>query len=162
MSNNNNSYFIQSPIGLLKVDVRKNKLTAISFTEEVKEASGIKPSVIIQFEQQLQEYFKGVRKKFNIPYQLSGTDFQIAVWEKLNEIGCGKTISYGKFAAQLGDIKKIRAVANAIGKNPLPILLPCHRVVGVQGQLTGYLGGLSRKKYLIETEHQKQLNLFAK
>lgn len=159
---NNNTHYIQSPIGLLKVEVLKNKLTAIAFVEDKQETSGIKPPVIIQFEQQLHEYFNGVRKKFTIPYQLSGTDFQVAVWEKLNEIGCGKTTSYGKFAAQLGDIKKIRAVANAIGKNPLPILIPCHRVVGAQGQLTGYLGGLPRKKYLIEVEHQKQLNLFAK
>lgn len=162
MSNSNSTHYISSPIGILKVEVLKNKLTAISFVEEKQETSGIKPAVIVQFEQQLQEYFNGLRKKFTVPYLLQGTQFQIQVWEKLNQIDCGKTISYGKFAAQLGDIKKIRAVANAIGKNPLPIIIPCHRVVGAQGQLTGYLGGLQRKKILIETEHQKQLNLFAK
>ncbi|MBK6266608.1 methylated-DNA--[protein]-cysteine S-methyltransferase [Marivirga sp. S37H4] len=95
-------------------------------------------------------------------YDLKGTEFQLEVWQKLNEIPCGKTISYGKFTAQLGDIKKVRAVANAIGKNPLPILIPCHRVVGAQGQLTGYVGGRERKRLLIETEHHKQLNLFVK
>ncbi|GAA5025505.1 methylated-DNA--protein-cysteine methyltransferase [Marivirga lumbricoides] len=158
----NSYYYLQTPLGFLKVEVLKNKLIAISFVDEKQETSGIKPEVIMQLEQQLQEYFNGLRKKFTVPYLLQGTEFQIQVWEKLNEIACGKTISYGKFAAQLGDIKKIRAVANAIGKNPLPIIIPCHRVVGAQGQLTGYLGGLQRKKILIETEHQKQLNLFAK
>lgn len=156
------NYYISSAIGMLKVGLTKNKISAISFSETDQGNKGIKPAAVVLLDQQLQEYFKGMRKKFTVPYELKGTEFQLSVWNKLNEIECGKTISYGKFAAQLGDVKKVRAVANAIGRNPLPLLIPCHRVVGAQGQLTGYLGGLERKKLLIETENHKQLNLFAK
>ncbi len=157
-----NNYYITSPIGVLKVGLIQRKISSISFSETDHSNKGIKPAVVAMLGKQLQEYFKGMRKTFTVPYELSGTEFQLSVWNKLNEIGCGKTISYGKFAAQLGDVKKVRAVANAIGKNPLPILIPCHRVVGAQGQLTGYLGGLERKKLLIETENYKQLNLFTR
>lgn len=158
------TFYINSVLGILAVGSTAHQLVSISFVEEknVQELSGgIKPKVVQLFEEQLNEYLHGKRKQFDIKYQLQGTDFQRSVWQKLNDIPYGKTISYGKIAALLGDVKKVRAVANAIAKNPLPILVPCHRVVGMHGQLTGYIGGLARKKTLIETEHQRQLNIFA-
>jgi methylated-DNA-[protein]-cysteine S-methyltransferase len=158
------SYYIASALGTLCISATDRNLLSIAFLENESEhaaTAGVKPKVVQLFERQLTEYLHGKRKQFDVAYELRGTDFQISIWQKLNDIPFGKTISYGKMAALLGDVKKVRAVANAIGKNPLPILIPCHRVVGMQGQLTGYIGGLARKKVLIDTEHQRQLNIFA-
>ncbi len=157
-------YYISTELGTLLLSAKPDQLLSIDFVSaegENQAIGGIKPKCVQLFEKQLGEYLSGKRKQFDIAYELNGTDFQKSVWQKLNDIPYGKTISYGKMAAQLGDVKKVRAVANAIGKNPLPILIPCHRVVGMQGQLTGYIGGLVRKKMLIEAEHQRQLNIFA-
>ncbi len=164
MLKDKNNYYISSELGLLKLCANTQYLFSISFVKENSlqdTASGIKPKVIQKFEKQLSEYLSGKRKQFDVSYDLEGTDFQKSVWQKLNIIPFGKTMSYGKMAALLGDVKKVRAVANAIGKNPLPILIPCHRVVGLNGHLTGYIGGLERKKTLIEIEHHRQLNIFA-
>lgn len=152
--------FIDTKIGKLLIGVSQNKISKISFNQPNNSLKGIKPKVVTTLENQLLEYFNGHRKTFQIEYSLTGTEFQKEVWQKLLDIPFGRTISYGKLAAQLGDVKKIRAVANAVGKNPIPIVIPCHRVVGMHGNLTGYIGGLANKKFLIELESNRQLGLF--
>lgn len=109
----------------------------------------------------MNEYFEGSRKHFSLKLQPEGTEFQKKVWKQLEHISFGKTISYLELAKKLGDVKAIRAVANANGKNPLWIVIPCHRVVGSDGSLTGYAGGLHCKKWLLEHENpSKQVALF--
>lgn len=119
--------------------------------------SEISVSVIIPKElkpavDQLAEYFEGKRTHFELKLNPEGTEFQKKVWKKLEEIPFGKTISYQQIANQLGDPKVIRAAASANGKNPIAIIIPCHRVIGSDGSLTGYAGGLHRKKWLLEHE----------
>ena len=110
---------------------------------------------------QLQDYFDGKRTTFTFPLNPSGTDFQKKVWDELLHIPFGKTCSYLELSKKLGDVKAIRAVASANGKNPLWIVVPCHRVIGTDGSLTGYAGGLWRKKWLLEHENPvKQETLF--
>lgn len=104
--------------------------------------------------QQLKEYFKGKRKEFDISLDLVGTDFQKKVWKSLMQIPYGSTISYGEQAKRIGKPKAVRAVANANAKNKISIILPCHRVIGANGKLTGYGGGLWRKEKLLELEKQ--------
>lgn len=110
---------------------------------------------------QLEEYFNGSRKQFDLPLNPRGTDFQKKVWEELSQIPYGKSISYLDLSKKLGDPKAIRAVAAANGKNPLWIIVPCHRVIGSNGDLVGYAGGLERKKWLLNHESaSKQQSLF--
>ncbi len=110
---------------------------------------------------QLQEYFDGTREIFTLELSPEGTDFQKGVWNELLNIPYGKTISYLELSKKLGDVKAIRAVAAANGQNPLWIVIPCHRVIGSDGSLTGYAGGLHRKKWLLEHESPaKQQRLF--
>jgi methylated-DNA-[protein]-cysteine S-methyltransferase len=100
----------------------------------------------------MDEYFNGNRKTFDLPLDLQGTDFQKKVWLELQKIPFGKTISYKELSLRLGDIKAIRAVAAANGANPVSIIVPCHRVIGSNGSLTGYAGGLWRKQWLLDHE----------
>lgn len=110
---------------------------------------------------QLQEYFRGERKIFDLVLQPEGTDFQKKVWRALEEIPYGSTVSYLELSRDLGNEKAIRAVAAANGRNPLWIIVPCHRVIGSDGSLTGYAGGLWRKKWLLEHENPSpQQSLF--
>jgi len=110
---------------------------------------------------QLQEYFDGERQQFDLNLNPEGTAFQKKVWEALQHIPYGKTMTYLGLSQRLGDVKAIRAVANANGKNPLWIIVPCHRVIGSDGSLTGYAGGLHRKQWLLEHESPyKQQTLF--
>ena len=101
----------------------------------------------------MNDYFEGKRTNFNFKLNPSGTEFQQKVWKSLLEIPFGKTMSYMELSKKLGDVKAIRAVASANGKNPLWIVVPCHRVIGTDGSLTGYAGGLWRKKWLLEHEN---------
>lgn len=101
---------------------------------------------------QLDEYFYQDRKKFQIPTVFCGTKFQKLVWNELSKISYGETISYGKLAERIGRSESVRAVANAVGANPLSIIVPCHRVIGSNGRLTGYAGGLDAKSYLLSLE----------
>ena len=101
---------------------------------------------------QLREYFEGQRNHFDFKLNPQGTDFQQKVWQELLNIPYGKTLSYLELSKKLGDVKAIRAVASANGRNPLWIVVPCHRVIGTNGSLTGYAGGLWRKKWLLEHE----------
>lgn len=136
----------------------EDKIHSISFVKpeykknELNQASERKTSIIRECIQQLKEYFSGTRKVFTIPYQLTGTEFQKRVWKELEKIPYGETISYLELAGRLGDEKVIRAAASANGKNKLGIIIPCHRVIGANGSLTGYAGGIENKKLLLELE----------
>lgn len=101
---------------------------------------------------QLEEYFSGKRKEFNIPFSFCGTTFQKKVWEALTAIPYGTTTTYAEIAGKIGKPKSVRAVANAIGANPLSVIVPCHRVIGSTGSLTGYAGGLPTKRFLLSIE----------
>ncbi len=152
--------YLQTPIGLAEFQGDEDGLTFISVLDETKPI-GIVPEVLEDAVYQLKEYFEGSRKQFDLKLNPSGTDFQKKVWEALLEIPFGKTTSYLELSKKLGDVKAIRAVASANGKNPLWIVVPCHRVIGTNGDLTGYAGGLHRKKWLLEHESPaKQVTLF--
>jgi O-6-methylguanine DNA methyltransferase len=109
---------------------------------------------------QLKEYFRGERKQFDLPLEIEGTEFQKRVWNELSKIPYGRTISYKDLAVRLGDEKVIRAAASANGANPLPIVIPCHRVIGSDGSLIGYGGGLEIKEKLLVLEGSRQKDLF--
>jgi len=100
----------------------------------------------------LAEYFGGIRPVFDLPLGLSGTPFQLGVWRALAEIPCGTTLSYGELARRIGRPSSVRAVAAAVGRNPVTLVLPCHRVIGADGTLTGYAGGIERKRALLDLE----------
>ena len=105
---------------------------------------------------QLTEYFKGRRQKFSIPLVLEGTDFQKAVWRQLQKIPFGQTASYGDVARAVGSPRAFRAVGNANNKNPIPLIIPCHRVIGSDGKLVGFGGGIWRKEWLLEHEQSQR------
>ena len=111
-----------------------------------------KNTIIAKAEKQLEEYFKGKRKSFDLPLAPEGTEFQKSVWRELSKISYGETISYGEQAKRIGKPKAMRAVGGANGKNPIAIIVPCHRVIGANGTLTGFGGGLKAKTYLLELE----------
>lgn len=110
---------------------------------------------------QLEEYFKRRRKKFDIPVDLEGTDFQLSVWNELLTIPYGKTISYGRLAQRLGNPRLLRAVGKAVGANPIPIIIPCHRVINNNGNLGGFSAGIKLKEELLELEGSLSLELFS-
>jgi len=152
--------YLQTPIGYAEFQGDENGLASVSVFDEIKPI-GIIPEVLEDAVYQFKEYFEGSRKEFDLKLNPSGTDFQKKVWDALLEIPFGKTISYLELSKRLGDVKAIRAVASANGKNPLWIVVPCHRVIGTNGDLTGYAGGLHRKKWLLEHESPaKQTTLF--
>lgn len=148
-----------SKVGKLVFVERDNKLVACVFEKNWTTVSKKFPKLIknetpilTQAIQQVHEYLNLKRKKFNIPIELMGTDFQISVWNSLLKIPFGKTISYKEQSLQLKKPLAIRAIASANGKNPIGIIFPCHRVIGSNGKLTGYAGGLDVKSYLLNLE----------
>lgn len=152
--------FIQSPLGITKIVGNENGISEISVLSEGSVSKKI-PKQLKECASQLQEYFNGQRNHFDFKLNPQGTDFQQKVWQELLNIPFGKTMSYLDLSKKLGDVKAIRAVASANGKNPLWIVVPCHRVIGTDGSLTGYAGGLWRKKWLLEHESpSKQQSLF--
>lgn len=152
---------IKSPLGFTEIigdDIGIASVTVLNSEEIVTE---IIPETLKECVNQLNEYFEGKRKEFNLKLNPNGTDFQKSVWKLLQQIPYGKSLSYLELSKQLGDVKAIRAVANANGKNPIWIIVPCHRVIGTDGSLTGYAGGLHRKQWLLEHESpNKQQSLF--
>ncbi|MCL8008046.1 methylated-DNA--[protein]-cysteine S-methyltransferase [Gelidibacter japonicus] len=152
---------IKSPLGFTKISGDEDGISAISILNSEEKVTDIIPIELEDCVHQLNEYFEGKRTQFDLALNPEGTDFQKRVWDALQTIPYGKTCSYLELAQQLGDVKAIRAVANANGKNPLWIVVPCHRVIGSDGSLTGYAGGLYRKKWLLEHESPyKQQSLF--
>jgi methylated-DNA-[protein]-cysteine S-methyltransferase len=145
-------FFIESPIGAVEIKGTPEHITGINFFE-TSGLSSDKPHQILKIcGNQLQEYFSGKRKKFTVPIKQSGTDFQLQVWNQLGKIPFGHLSSYEEIAVRLKDKKNARAVGSANGRNQISIIVPCHRVVGKNGDITGYAGGLWRKKWLIEHE----------
>lgn len=143
--------FIKTPIGVAQIQGDEKGIESISVLDEGV-VSAVIPETLQDCVYQLHEYFEGVRKTFDLPLHPDGTDFQKRVWDELLNIPHGKTMSYLELSRKLGDEKAIRAVAAANGKNPLWIVIPCHRVIGSDGSLVGYAGGLWRKKWLLEHE----------
>ncbi len=152
--------YLQTPIGTAVLEGDENGLSSIRVLNgNVPE--GIVPEVLEDAVYQLKEYFEGHRKEFDLKLNPTGTDFQKKVWNALLEIPFGKTLSYLELSKRLGDVKAIRAVASANGKNPIWLVIPCHRVIGSNGDLIGYSAGLDRKKWLLEHESPlKQTRLF--
>lgn len=152
--------FIKTPLGTAKIVGDENGISIISILEE-GEISEVIPKELQETVTQLQDYFEGKRNDFDFKMNPHGTEFQQKVWQELLNIPFGKTLSYMDLSKKLGDVKAIRAVASANGKNPLWIVIPCHRVIGTDGSLTGYAGGLWRKKWLLEHENPtNQQSLF--
>lgn len=152
---------IKSPLGFTKIEGNDVGIASISILNTKEKETDIIPLELEDCVIQLQEYFKGSRKQFDLKLNPEGTDFQKTVWYALLQIPYGKSISYLELSKQLGDVKAIRAVASANGKNPLWVVVPCHRVIGSDGSLTGYAGGLHRKQWLLDHESPyKQQSLF--
>lgn len=155
------STVVNSPLGAVLIEGDAAGITKISIREVHLKASASVPEELVQAVLQLEGYFKGQRETFDLKLNLKGTEFQKQVWLKLLDIPYGQTRSYLELARNLGDEKAIRAVAAANGRNPLWVVIPCHRIVGSDGSLTGYAGGLWRKKWLLEHEAgTEQFSLF--
>ena len=166
---NEELYFASDVIDGIKIDViasingireilinKKPKLDKLS---EITQITPDDPKVLNTLSQ-LREYFNRQRKEFYLQLEILGTDFQKKVWDELTKISYGETISYGELASRMGDKNLMRAVAAANGANPIPIIIPCHRVIGADGSLTGYGGGLDVKQKLLELEGSWTLSLF--
>jgi methylated-DNA-[protein]-cysteine S-methyltransferase len=143
---------IKTPLGMATITGNENGISVIAIADDGVVSEAI-PLVLQEVVTQLNDYFEGKRTEFDVLLNPQGTDFQKKVWNGLLQIPHGKTMSYLELSKQLGDVKAIRAVASANGKNPLWIIIPCHRVIGTDGSLTGYAGGLWRKKWLLELEN---------
>ena len=153
------SYY-QSPLGMLEIEATETALVAVKFMEEeivcyVAEKKG--SDLIDRTNLQLTEYFESKRKQFDLPLEFAGTEFQQQVWQELTHIQFGQTMSYGRFSELLGSKQLVRAAGTAIGRNPIGIIVPCHRIIGSQGDLVGYGGGLWRKQWLLEHEGCQKL-----
>ena len=152
-----------SPIGTLFIEGTEKGISQLIFSDEmpsqmtqnVKNEINVEIEMASQWIKQLDGYFHNKNKTFDLNLDLRGTDFQIRVWNELLKIPFGKTISYKELTLNLGNIKAIRAVAAANGANPISIIVPCHRVIGSDGSLTGYGGGLWRKRWLLDFEGGK-------
>lgn len=152
---------INTPLGFTKITGDDDGIASITVLNSEEKLTDIIPESLQDCVYQLQDYFEGKREQFDLKLNPQGTDFQQTVWKQLQTIPYGKSMSYLELSKQLGDIKAIRAVANANGKNPIWIIIPCHRVIGSDGSLTGYAGGLARKQWLLNHENPyKQQSLF--
>ena len=152
---------MDSPVGRLKLVAHDQALVAVLWENEnpkrVRLAELIaqpQHPILLATQQQLSEYFAGNRQQFNLPLDFEGTEFQQKVWQALLSIPFGETRSYKQIAAQIGNVKAVRAVGAANGKNPISIIAPCHRVVGANGKLVGFAGGLNNKEILLQLESQ--------
>jgi methylated-DNA-[protein]-cysteine S-methyltransferase len=150
---------MESPVGKLKLVASDKGLVAVLWetdgprrvrlSEQIEDE---KHPILVETERQLREYFAGKRQEFNVPLDMKGTRFQKDVWEALLAIPFGETRSYGQLARQLGNPRATRAVGAANGRNPVSIIVPCHRVIGSSGKLTGFAGGLDTKAQLLQLE----------
>ena len=150
-ADNLKTMYMNSPVGLLEIQSTEQGVRTVNFVDKpfLDVEEGVYNTLTIK---QLEEYFAGTRTVFDLPFDLEGTPFQQRVWHELLKIPFGKTRSYMDVARALGDVKAIRAVGTANGSNRIAIIIPCHRVIGSDGSLTGYAGGLFRKKWLLDFE----------
>ena len=162
MKHENTSYFykmMKSPVGELTLIASDEGLAAVLWENDRPGRVRVKPGhenskhpILLEAEKQLAEYFAGKRKNFHLPLDMIGTEFQKKVWRALQKIPFGETQSYGELARKIGNQNASRAVGAANGRNPISIVVPCHRVIGASGKLTGFAGGLEAKAFLIELE----------
>lgn len=146
--------YIQSPIGCLRVSGSEKWVQAVEFCDKPEAEAGPVPDCLRLACRQLQEYFQGQRQKFEVPLSLRGTPFQKRVWAALRKVPFGRTVSYGGIARAIGRPYSGRAVGGANHHNPVAIIVPCHRVIGHNGRLVGYGGGLWRKQWLLDHERK--------
>ena len=144
---------VETPIGPLLLSAEDGRLSGIAFDSSAEARSSER--LFLDAEAQLHAYFAGELERFELPLAPRGTAFQLSVWEALREIPYGSTTTYSELAAALGRPSACRAVGAANGRNPLPVIVPCHRVIGAAGELTGYGGGLERKQMLLALEAAK-------
>ena len=144
--------YIDSPLGTIELREKNGFITDLNFREESAEIKTSRSPILSACAAQLAEYFAGKRTNFDLPLAMEGTIFQREVWEALRTVAFGRTTSYGRIARAIGRPSAVRAVGAANGANPVSIIVPCHRIVGANGALTGYGGGLWRKKWLLEHE----------
>lgn len=142
---------LESPIGPLTLHSDGEAVTALRFGARGASSPEACP-ILVRAARELAEYFAGQRREFTVPLSPAGTDFQRRVWAALLTIPFGETASYGQIAARIGNPRACRAVGLANNRNPLPVFIPCHRVVGADGSLTGYAGGLQVKQFLLDLE----------
>jgi len=143
--------YLKTPIGVIEIRASEVGVTHIVFSEKTK--SKVKMNAFTQqCKKELHEYFEGTRQQFDVSLDATGTDFQRSVWDCLCHIPFGQSASYSDIANQINNPKGVRAVGMANGRNPLGIIVPCHRVIGRDGSLTGYAGGLERKEWLLKHE----------
>jgi len=147
-------YFIDSPIGTIRLTSDGDAVTGLHFEDEAGEAVAKNIPVLLQCEKELNEYFAGTRKNFTVKTKNAGTVFMERCWRQLLSIPYGSTCSYADIAYWIGNPKGVRAVGGANNKNNISIIYPCHRVVGKDGSLTGYGGGLWRKEWLLKHEEK--------
>jgi methylated-DNA-[protein]-cysteine S-methyltransferase len=150
--------YYSSPIGILEISGTEEGIASIIFVDEAGKTNSV-PEVLNNAYIQLEEYFNGRRKVFDLKLDARGTEFQRKVWDELINIPFGETVTYKDIAIKLGDSNAVRAVGNANGKNPVSIVVPCHRVIGTNGRLTGYAGGLERKAWLLKHEKDNMKNV---
>jgi len=146
-----------SPIGLIEIQTTESAVRSVIFVEQTErtvraQAGGSQPDIMAKCLQQLDEYFCGKREQFELPLMHEGTSFQQRVWEQVKAVPYGQTIGYRELAVRIGQDKAIRAVGTANGRNRLALLIPCHRVIGSDGQMRGYAWGLWRKEWLLQHE----------
>lgn len=149
-------FFYDTPIGKLCIGEEDDSITRVTWSKVPQEYIQEETELILSCKIQLEEYFAGNRKQFDLPLAPKGTDFQKRVWKALTDIPYGETRTYGEIAAAVGSPKAARAVGMANNKNPIGIIVPCHRVVGADGKLVGYAGGMEKKEWLLELEKQNQ------
>jgi methylated-DNA-[protein]-cysteine S-methyltransferase len=145
----------ESPIGVIEIEATESEVTRVEFDagERRTSATAFSPALEAAV-RQLDEYFRGRRRVFELMLRLEGTEFQNRVWRGLLDVGYGETASYGEIARAIGRPKSTRAVGAANGRNPISIIVPCHRIIGSSGALTGYGGGLWRKEWLLRHENR--------
>jgi methylated-DNA-[protein]-cysteine S-methyltransferase len=152
-------FIYDSDIGPIEIRGTEEGITALNFTDRPAPSqpadSTAAEACLQDCLKQIEEYFRGMRKEFSVRLKVSGTDFQKSVWKELMKIPYGQTSSYGEIAGLLGNPKAVRAVGGAVGSNPVSIIIPCHRVLGSGGSLTGFGGGLWRKAWLLKHEGRK-------
>lgn len=149
--------WLHTPVGWLDCRVSQGAVTGIAFVEgpgALEHGTGHDSAVLDELERQLNQYFAGSRRTFEVPVHMSGTPFQLQAWAALAATEFGQTISYAEQARRIGRPTAVRAVGGANSRNPVPIVVPCHRVIGASGHLVGFAGGLDRKTLLLEHERQ--------
>ncbi len=144
--------FLKTPIGYVEIEGSEKGIRHLQFLDFRVKITRT-PAVLKESVTQLEEYFHGIRHHFDLKFDLTGTDFQLMVWDELLKIPYGSTLTYIDLARKIGNIHALRAVGHANGSNPIPVIIPCHRVIGHDGKLVGYRAGLKRKKWLLEHEH---------